>query len=326
MSTESSSSPKLRIALILIGLLAVLGTAAYAVVNERDGGGGAVVASVEDVELTLDELVDIVESRPGAEPLGATLGEETARSLINQWLIVEAVILELEELGDPFTDGDVEPFIESRRFQAAGAGEPEPDITSAWFQLDVRTEALVATMRAWATAEVESVDIDPEPPAGDYLCSSHVLVETEAEALDVIAEIEDGMAFADAAIEYSTGPSGPGGGDLGCVQPQQFVPEFSNAAIENGPGLTPPTQSDFGWHVILVRSIGAFGAENHPDDAEFFDGQLISLATEQRTALADAAFNDVITAGFRRLGEDGYADERFGDWDAANGALVPSSS
>jgi len=315
----------MRMALIAIGLLAVVGTAAYAVVNERDGGDGAVVASVEDVELTLGELVDIVESRPGAEPLGATLGEETARSLINQWLIVEAVILELEEQGDPFTDADIEPFIENRRVQAATAGQPAPDVSAAWFQLDVRTEALVATMRERATAAAETAAVDPEPPAGDFLCSSHVLVETEQEALDVIAEIDTGMAFEDAAIEFSIGPSGPRGGDLGCVQPDQFVPEFSNAAIENGPGLTPPVQSDFGWHVILVRSIGPFGADNHPDDAEFFAGQLASLATQQRTAMADDAFNDMVTAGFQRLSSDGYADERFGDWDAANGALVPSN-
>ena len=43
----------------------------------------------------------------------------------------------------------------------------------------------------------------------------HILVETQGEATDLIAQLEGGADFAELAKEKSTGPSGPSGGDLG---------------------------------------------------------------------------------------------------------------
>jgi len=81
----------------------------------------------------------------------------------------------------------------------------------------------------------------------------HILVESQGEANDVIAQLDDGADFQELAKEKSTGPSGPSGGDLGWFPPDRMVPEFSKAvqALENGAYTQEPVQTQFGWHVIL---------------------------------------------------------------------------
>jgi len=83
----------------------------------------------------------------------------------------------------------------------------------------------------------------------------HILLATEAEARDVIAELQKGADFAELAKQRSTGPSGPDGGYLGYFGKGQMVPEFESAAFALNPGefTTEPVQTQFGYHVILVE-------------------------------------------------------------------------
>ena len=81
----------------------------------------------------------------------------------------------------------------------------------------------------------------------------HILVESQGEAIAVIDQLNDGADFEELAKEKSTGPSGPTGGDLGWFSPNQMVEPFSNTvqALEDGQYSSTPTQTQFGWHVIL---------------------------------------------------------------------------
>lgn len=84
--------------------------------------------------------------------------------------------------------------------------------------------------------------------------ASHVLVETEEEALAVIAELEGGADFASVAREKSTGPSGPNGGQLGWFGPGAMVPEFEEAVIALQPGnISAPVKTQFGWHIVKLN-------------------------------------------------------------------------
>ena len=91
------------------------------------------------------------------------------------------------------------------------------------------------------------------PPTVEYH-ARHILVETEEEAREVIALLDGGADFVALAKERSTGPSGPKGGDLGYFSADQMVPEFSQAAaaLEPGQHTAEPTQTQFGWHVIML--------------------------------------------------------------------------
>ena len=85
------------------------------------------------------------------------------------------------------------------------------------------------------------------------LKASHILVETEEEAVTLKEEILSGTLFEDAAAEHSLCPSGAQGGDLGFFGRGQMVSEFENAAFDLNVGqLSDPVKTNFGWHLILV--------------------------------------------------------------------------
>ncbi len=81
----------------------------------------------------------------------------------------------------------------------------------------------------------------------------HILLKTEEDAKQVIAELSAGADFAELAKTKSTGPSGPQGGDLGWFAPGQMVPPFSEAviALEDNKFTLEPVKTQFGYHVIL---------------------------------------------------------------------------
>ncbi|CUH23346.1 putative parvulin-type peptidyl-prolyl cis-trans isomerase precursor [Jannaschia seosinensis] len=86
--------------------------------------------------------------------------------------------------------------------------------------------------------------------------ASHILVETEEAAREIVAELESGADFAELARERSTGPSGPNGGELGWFGPGMMVPEFEAAVTELEPGeISAPVQTQFGWHVVKLNEM-----------------------------------------------------------------------
>ena len=98
---------------------------------------------------------------------------------------------------------------------------------------------------------------DAKFPAGEgeeEYQASHILMETEDEAREILALLDEGADFATLAQEHSTGPSGPRGGDLGWFGKGQMVPDFENAGLSRAPGAyAGPVQTQFGYHLILLR-------------------------------------------------------------------------
>ncbi|CAM5521301.1 Parvulin-like PPIase OS=Afipia felis OX=1035 GN=cbf2 PE=3 SV=1 [Afipia felis] len=82
----------------------------------------------------------------------------------------------------------------------------------------------------------------------------HILVETEDQAKEIIAELKKGADFAELAKKKSKDPGASDGGDLGFFTKDQMVPEFSAAAFALEPGkISDPVKSQFGWHIIKVE-------------------------------------------------------------------------
>lgn len=84
--------------------------------------------------------------------------------------------------------------------------------------------------------------------------ASHILTETESDALIAMLEAMD-SDFAAVATKYSRDPdTAQNGGDLGWVEKGMMVLGSVEEAIMNGrPGQTVgPVQSELGWHVIKI--------------------------------------------------------------------------
>lgn len=89
-----------------------------------------------------------------------------------------------------------------------------------------------------------------------YVDVRHILVESEAEALDVLQALQNGESFADLARAISTdGGSGARGGELGEAYVGNYVRPFREAIEQAEIGeLAGPVESEFGFHIIQVRS------------------------------------------------------------------------
>jgi peptidyl-prolyl cis-trans isomerase C len=84
----------------------------------------------------------------------------------------------------------------------------------------------------------------------------HILVADEAEAKEIIKQLQGGADFAALAKEKSTDPSAQNNaGDLGYFRREMMVPEFAEVAFTLEPGAISkePVKTQFGWHVILVE-------------------------------------------------------------------------
>ncbi|MGQ0443430.1 MAG: peptidylprolyl isomerase [Methylophilaceae bacterium] len=83
----------------------------------------------------------------------------------------------------------------------------------------------------------------------------HILVKTEAEAKEILAQVNKGGDFAKIAKEKSIDPgSKEKGGDLGWFSPAGMVKPFSAAvtALQKNTVAASPVQTQFGWHVIKL--------------------------------------------------------------------------
>jgi peptidyl-prolyl cis-trans isomerase C len=134
-------------------------------------------------------------------------------------------------------------------------------------QLEIaRQEILVgAYLRDWVRKHpVTDAEVDREyerakSQSGDKeYRARHILVEDEAQAKAIIADLKKGASFADLATKNSkdTG-SKERGGDLDWNVPGAFDKQFSEAMVklDKGKYTEAPVQSRFGYHVILLEDV-----------------------------------------------------------------------
>lgn len=122
--------------------------------------------------------------------------------------------------------------------------------------------------------------------------ASHILVDTDEEAQQILEALEAGAEFATLAIENSTCPSAPAGGDLGWFERGQMVGEFEEAVFAlNVNEISDVVQTEFGFHVILLTD---HKEATHPDLAEVIE------------QVRDDAEEEIVEERFRHWYEEIY--------------------
>ena len=137
-----------------------------------------------------------------------------------------------------------------------------------------------------------------EQVAEQEVHARHILLESEAVAREVLAELDGGRKFAELARDRSIGPSASRGGDLGYFRREQMAPSFSEAAFAMAAGETSkePVQTQFGWHIIRVidkRDVGPASFANSVDTLRQEMGRevLVAHLAELRAVAAIEVFN-----------------------------------
>jgi peptidyl-prolyl cis-trans isomerase C len=88
---------------------------------------------------------------------------------------------------------------------------------------------------------------------GEQVRASHILVKTEKEAKDVLAQIKAGGNFEELAKKHSVDSSAARGGDLGWFGKGSMVPVFEKAVMSLKEGqVSDVVKSDFGYHIIKL--------------------------------------------------------------------------
>jgi len=88
---------------------------------------------------------------------------------------------------------------------------------------------------------------------GEMVKASHILVDSEEKANEVLEDLTDGLSFEEAAQQYSSCPSKSAGGDLGQFGRGQMVKEFEDVAFSMKKGeISKPIKTQFGYHIIKL--------------------------------------------------------------------------
>lgn len=292
-----------RPALSLTAVVAAVALSGCATFSDNDAA-----ATVNGVEISRDDFETVLKafttSAGGAgseDPASGTVDAALGRQVLDLLIRAEASERYLDAAGESVSDGDL---------QAAVAAEPE---FFASLPEDLRTtlNALTAgtPARARLVAEEARVAYEASPADVGFVCLRAIVVESEADALDVVAEAETGADFAALAAERSLAPDaattggavldangGPciAAGDL-AAQPENPLAE---AALTLPPGeVSSPVETANGWFVVAARP---------------FD----EVADVVSASIADAAFGEYVAT------IDVAVDPRYGRWDAETSAVT----
>lgn len=168
----------------------------------------------------------------------------------------------LEAIYDPLLDRLIDGQLLLEQAEADNvAAEPEVEAAIEQARADVLRQTLIeravrdATTDEALAAAYEELRAQPDF-AVEEVTARHILVETEEEAREVIAALDEGADFAELAQERSTDPAAARGGELGTFRRGSMVPPFEEAAFALEPGSysAEPVQTQFGYHVILVEA------------------------------------------------------------------------
>ena len=197
---------------------------------------GAVVAEIGSEKITLAEIDEMIKNIPEQyQSMAQTHKDMFLDSVINQKLLYsEASKAGLEK------DPDVQKQMEDAK---------KDIIVKTYLRKEIE-EKVQVTDEDVAKYYEANKDKFKEPEKAKV---SHILVDTEAEAKDILAKLQGGADFAALAKEKSKCPSKDKGGDLGFVSKGQTVPEFEQAVFALQPGqMSGVVKTQFGYHIIKV--------------------------------------------------------------------------
>lgn len=221
-----------HIGILAFSLMAIVVSAPVAAQESEPLTAQTVVATVNGEDITLGHVISaraVLDQRYDSIP-----SEQLWSGLLEQLIQQTALAQTVESL----SAGEA-MALENQERSLKAAKAIERELETAITEADIQ-EAY----------DSQYGDIDPQ---SEYN-ASHILVETEEEAIAIKAEIDAGANFAATAREKSTGPSGPNGGELGWFGTGMMVPSFeaTTIALEVGE-VSDPVQTQFGWHVIILN-------------------------------------------------------------------------
>ncbi len=230
-----------------------------------------VLATVGDVNITLGEVIVATENLP--EQYQSLDNDVLFNGILDQLIQQQALS---QSLGDNLSKRD-----------SLGLGNEMRSYRSN-LVLQGAANAAITDSAVQTAYEARYAGVEPETEFN----ASHILVETEEEALALIEALDGGADFAELAKEKSTGPSGPNGGALGWFGKGMMVPEFEAAVLTLEVGtVSAPVQTQFGWHVVKLNESRPLDAPDLETVRAEIEAELQQAAVQETIASLTAAAN-----------------------------------
>lgn len=196
-----------------------------------------VVAKVDGQPIHLSEVQDAVQALP--QNLRGMPPKTLYPLLLDQLIDEQALVAQARKSGL-----DKDPAVQRQVIAAENRA-----LQTAMLNKEVAPTATDEAVRARYDKDIAG------KPGEEEVHAKHILVDNEADAKKIIAELKGGADFAALSKQYSKDPgAAQQGGDLGFFKKDEMVPEFADAAFALQPGqISPePVHTQFGWHVIEV--------------------------------------------------------------------------
>jgi len=200
-----------------------------------------VLATVGSIQIT---SADVDEFIMGLGQRGQMYNNAEGRAMILDQLIDSKLLL-----------------LDAKRNLLEGEAEFRAQLAKLKDNLLVNYAASKAVANVTAATEAEAkafYDENPDKFAGQQTVNaSHILTDTEENAIKILGEINSReITFEAAAEKYSSCPSGQNGGSLGDFGRGQMVAEFDTAvfSMEVGEITKAPVKTQFGYHLIKLNS------------------------------------------------------------------------
>jgi hypothetical protein len=216
---------------------------------------------------------------------------------------------ELNTLTGDATDGDAVRKVIGDWLRLAVLGGDVNGVTSP-DDLATRREAAIQALSEPFIEEGRpqyELGLDGSP----LLCLGAIPLAAGADTAPVLADIEGGMSWADAAQQYSADPSFAANGGLvldqngnNCLSPDGFNPDLLATLSDAGASVGTPVTVDVGGApaVVLLRP---FDDLSTTDKASLVSDQVANALIERLDAV------------------DIYVNPRFGRWDTASVSVLP---
>ena len=199
---------------------------------------GKVLAIVDGREITEADLMELVQNI--GQSAAQFRSEEGQKQLVDELITQELLYSEAKAL----KLDEEEEFIQALKHM-------EATLLKQYAMRNLLSNVTVTPEEVKAYFEAHS-DAFQSPESAT---ASHILVDTEEQAKEILAEIKAGLDFAEAASKYSNCPSKAQGGNLGEFTRGRMVPEFETATFALQVGeISEPVQTQFGFHIIKLEA------------------------------------------------------------------------
>lgn len=195
------------------------------------------IATVNNTQIHLNDLRSAAASLP--PQMQQLPPDQLMPMLLNQVVDRQALLIAAKKI-----KLEKDPDVAARMQDAANV-----QLENAYVQKQVANQVTDTAVQA-------AYDRDyANKPGVEQVDARQILVPTQAQAEDIIKQLNKGADFATLAQKYSIDPGAKNGGELGWFSQDEMIPVFANAAFALKPHeyTKTPVHSQFGWHVILCE-------------------------------------------------------------------------